>query len=108
MSSTLTHWYCHESNDKLKFTLPTIQATHKVLENGLKACGDIFISTSLIFSVTSLQYLVVPASLMDSASQVPADSKREIYWAIGGGGEGAATFGQGDDLEAERSSAPTH
>ena len=100
MSSTLTHWYCHESNDKLKFTLPTIQATHKVLENGLKACGDIFISTSLIFSVTSLQYLVVPASLMDSASQVPADSKREIYWAIGG----AATFGQGDDLEAP----PTH
>ena len=59
MTSTLTHWYCHESNDKLKFTLPTIQATHKVLENGLKACGDIFISTSLIFSVTSLQYLVV-------------------------------------------------
>ena len=67
MSSTLTHWYCHESNDKLKFTLPTIQATHKVLENGLKACGDIFISTSLIFSVTSLQYLVVRAAAVDTA-----------------------------------------
>ena len=64
-TSTLTHWYYHESNEILKFTLPTIQATHEVLENGLKPCGDIFISTSLIFSITSLQYLVVRAARLD-------------------------------------------
>lgn len=60
-SSTLTHCCYHECNDILKFTFPNIQSTHEVLENGLKPCGDIFILTSLIFSITCKQYLVVRA-----------------------------------------------
>ena len=62
LSSSLTHWYYHESNDIHKFTLPTIQATHEVLENDLKPYGDILTSTSLIFSITCMQYLVVRAA----------------------------------------------
>ena len=60
-SSFLTHWCYHKCNYLLNFTLPTIQKTHEVLENGLKPCGDIFTSTSLIFSITCKQYLVVRA-----------------------------------------------
>ena len=82
MSSTLTHWYYHESNDILKFTLPTIQATHEVLENGLKPCGDIFISTSLIFSITCKQYLVVrpPAAIALASSFNKYYALRKVLW----------------------------